>query len=182
MFFRWAELLTYLAASVPLTRAFVMSNTFRFFAAVLRQISSCFSILSSAKFLPQFLQAFKSSLGFGANRDLLAGVLDPAGGAWEEIWLTEIIENQVLTHLLLDCRRRRNWLFGIFDFYFDSVVGVGVTAAVLDWAPRDVGGGSWLHTRPGALSVLLKRGFSARTSAASKPALEKWTISKWFWK
>ena len=62
-----------------------MSNTFRFFAAVLRQISSCFSILSSAKFLPQFLQAFKSSLGFGANRDLLAGVLDPAGGAWEEI-------------------------------------------------------------------------------------------------
>jgi len=28
------------------------------------------------------LQAFKSSLGFGANRDLLAGVVDPAGGAF----------------------------------------------------------------------------------------------------
>ena len=58
-----------------------MSNTFLFFAFddVLRQISSCFSILSSAKFLPQFLQATKSSLGLEANSDLLAGVEDPAG-------------------------------------------------------------------------------------------------------
>ena len=74
-----------------------MSKTLRFFD-VFKQISSCFSILSSAKFLPQFLQAFKSSLGFGANRDLLAGVVDPAGGAWQRnILLTKskITESEI---------------------------------------------------------------------------------------
>ena len=86
MFLRWEELFTYLAASVPFTRAFVMSNTFRFLdlAIVLMQISSCFSILSSAKFLPQFLQATRSSLGLGAKRDLLAGVEEVLEGTWRK--------------------------------------------------------------------------------------------------
>ena len=80
-FSRWAALLTYLAASVPLTLALVMSNTFLFFdfSAVFEQISSCFSILSSAKFLPHILQAVRSSRGFGANMDFLAGV----EGVWK---------------------------------------------------------------------------------------------------
>ena len=80
-FSRWAALLTYLAASVPLTLALVMSNTFLFFdfSAVFEQISSCFSILSSAKFLPHILQAVRSSLAFGANMDFLAGV----EGVWK---------------------------------------------------------------------------------------------------
>ena len=70
-------------------------------------------------------------------------------------------------YLLLNCRRWRNWLFGIFDFYFDRIVGVGVAAIVLGWAPWYIGGWSGLYTGPAAVSVLLKGRFSARTSAPS---------------
>ena len=77
--FNCAAFLTQLAASVPFTRALVMSKVFLFFCEVFKQISSCFSIRSSAKFRWQFLQDIRSSRGFGAKTDLRAGVDPPAG-------------------------------------------------------------------------------------------------------
>ena len=54
-----------------------MSNVFLFFWLVLRQISSCFSTLSSLKHLSQWRQAIRSSCGFGENTERRAGA-----GVW----------------------------------------------------------------------------------------------------
>merc|ERR1719204_142827 len=59
-----------------------MSKAFLFVCPVFRQISSCFSTRSSAKFRWQCLHATRSSRGFGANteRRVAAGVFLLAAG------------------------------------------------------------------------------------------------------
>jgi len=83
-----------------------MSKVFLFFCEVFKQISSCFSILSSAKFRWQFLQAMRSSRGLGAKTDLRAGVDPPAGpfffmaGEGGTVFLASLIS--ILTVLLFE--------------------------------------------------------------------------------
>ena len=85
----------------------VISNAFRRLLNVFEQISSCFSILSSAKFRWQILHAVRSLRAFGLNTERRWKIIiHIKGWNYPEKLILEPIKNNLNSQIIVQCTHK----------------------------------------------------------------------------